>query len=390
MPARRISWGRTFTLNRRALALWMLLALPLAAHAAGLSDRYAKWGSGPAKWLMTKDEQQAWSRIQSDDEAIHFIDLFWARRDPTPGTERNEFKEEFEQRVRYAERSFRHDKTPGALTDMGRFYILLGPPQELGADSGQGTAMSRHNESTLASMGQYAGSMGVVSRSIAQVRFTYPNWLQLGLAKTNLTFTEDPHSHEYTIDPQQGNPFGAVTRAIDKAIVNRDLQEVPAWALKGGLEPKRVVRLVIEPKKQPGVEKTLPAVAAGASRLTLLKDSQSIQPQGESDPFATLPSLDQFTRADDLGYAFQLCRSPMSEDSVKVTLKVTGETAKQKYSLTAPAEEMLPERIRTAANCAVVRGAIPLAEFEPAAYHLQVTVDDAGKIYELGKDFHVQ
>lgn len=56
---------------------------------------------------------------------------FWRKRDPTPGTERNEMMEEYYRRVRYANANFRGLGREGWRTDMGMVYILLGPPNDV-------------------------------------------------------------------------------------------------------------------------------------------------------------------------------------------------------------------------------------------------------------------
>ncbi|MBC7186687.1 MAG: GWxTD domain-containing protein [Calditrichaeota bacterium] len=58
---------------------------------------------------------------------------FWRRRDPTPGTERNELREEFFRRVDFANRQFTVllSERDGWQTDRGRIYIIYDPPTEV-------------------------------------------------------------------------------------------------------------------------------------------------------------------------------------------------------------------------------------------------------------------
>lgn len=57
-------------------------------------------------------------------------EAFWKRRDPSPGTPRNEALIEFLRRIRYAEQHFQHFG-PGWRSDMGRIYIKYGPPDQI-------------------------------------------------------------------------------------------------------------------------------------------------------------------------------------------------------------------------------------------------------------------
>lgn len=94
-----------------------------------LSEELREWGEGPARWLMTQEERSAWNSLGVDEYAREFIELFWARRDPTPGTEANEWKDAFERRVEEADKQFGDSRVRGSLSDRGRVFLLLGSPR---------------------------------------------------------------------------------------------------------------------------------------------------------------------------------------------------------------------------------------------------------------------
>ena len=58
----------------------------IAVVLFSISAAYAGFASGPAQYLFTKEEQTEWKSVRTDDEAKAFVERFWARRDPTPGT----------------------------------------------------------------------------------------------------------------------------------------------------------------------------------------------------------------------------------------------------------------------------------------------------------------
>jgi GWxTD domain-containing protein len=64
------------------------------------------------------------------DSLQSFWDSFWALRDPTPGTERNERLTEFLRRLEYVNSHF-SILEPGWSSDMGRIYIRYGGPDEV-------------------------------------------------------------------------------------------------------------------------------------------------------------------------------------------------------------------------------------------------------------------
>lgn len=81
--------------------------------------------------IITQMERDVFLMLKTTEEKNNFIKLFYKKRDPLPDTEKNEFLEEYTERVRYADRQFGHD-TPkkGSQTERGYFYIVLGPPLE--------------------------------------------------------------------------------------------------------------------------------------------------------------------------------------------------------------------------------------------------------------------
>lgn len=80
--------------------------------------------------ILTEDDRLAWNKLKTDDERDQFIQLFWRQRDPDPDTEENEYKEQFYERVAYANEHFSSGK-PGRLSDRGRIYIKFGKPDDI-------------------------------------------------------------------------------------------------------------------------------------------------------------------------------------------------------------------------------------------------------------------
>ena len=94
-----------------------------------LASPYNKWLDEEVRWIISDEERTAFKRLQTDDEKQEFIEQFWLRRDPTPDTEENEFKEEHYRRIAWANDRFASG-VPGWKTDRGRIYIMFGPPDE--------------------------------------------------------------------------------------------------------------------------------------------------------------------------------------------------------------------------------------------------------------------
>src|ERR1019366_8671969 len=106
------------------------------ARVPPAASPYHKWVSEDVAYIITDDERAAFRRLQSDAERDHFIEQFWLRRDPTPDTPENEFKEEHYRRIASANENFA-SSIPGWKTDRGRIYITYGPPDEKGSQASQ-------------------------------------------------------------------------------------------------------------------------------------------------------------------------------------------------------------------------------------------------------------
>ncbi|MGA7630351.1 MAG: GWxTD domain-containing protein [Terriglobales bacterium] len=103
-----------------------------------LSKTYRKWLDEDVRWIITDQEKSAFMQLSNDEERDQFIEAFWQRRDPTPDTEENEFKEEHYRRIAYANEHFAAG-VPGWKTDRGRMYIVFGPADEIDSHPSGGT-----------------------------------------------------------------------------------------------------------------------------------------------------------------------------------------------------------------------------------------------------------
>src|ERR1700674_208429 len=95
-----------------------------------LSKAYLKWLDEDVRWIISDEEKSAFMQLSNDEERDQFIEAFWQRRDPTPDTEENEFKEEHYRRIAYANEHFPAG-IPGWKTDRGRTYIEYGKPDTI-------------------------------------------------------------------------------------------------------------------------------------------------------------------------------------------------------------------------------------------------------------------
>jgi GWxTD domain-containing protein len=101
-----------------------------AANIERLGGVYKKWLDEDVRWIITDEELSAFKKLTTNAERDTFIEGFWQRRDPTPDTAENEYKEEHYRRIAYANEHYAAGM-PGWRTDRGRIYIMFGPPTSI-------------------------------------------------------------------------------------------------------------------------------------------------------------------------------------------------------------------------------------------------------------------
>jgi GWxTD domain-containing protein len=101
-----------------------------AALKKELETPWRKWLNEDVVYIITDEERKAFKQMNTDEEREQFVEQFWLRRDPTPDTVENEFKEEHYRRIAYANEHYASG-IPGWKADRGRIYITFGPPDEI-------------------------------------------------------------------------------------------------------------------------------------------------------------------------------------------------------------------------------------------------------------------
>jgi len=102
------------------------------------SKALKKWIDEDVAYVITNEERATWKNLKTDEERESFIESFWLRRDPTPDTIDNEFKDDHYERIAYSNEHFASG-IPGWKTDRGRIYIMYGKPDEIESHPSGGT-----------------------------------------------------------------------------------------------------------------------------------------------------------------------------------------------------------------------------------------------------------
>ena len=95
-------------------------------------DYFKKWLEEDVLYTITAEEKTVFNKLQTIEERERFIEQFWTRRDPSPRTSYNEYKEEHYRRIQYSNEHYASG-IPGWKTDRGMIYIKYGEPDRIEA-----------------------------------------------------------------------------------------------------------------------------------------------------------------------------------------------------------------------------------------------------------------
>ncbi|HKQ61786.1 MAG TPA: GWxTD domain-containing protein [Candidatus Polarisedimenticolaceae bacterium] len=111
----------------------VLLARAAAAADPGAGEKVSlkDWSDGPIHYIALKQEIEQFDALASDGDRALFIERFWSKRDPTPATLTNEYRQLFWERVQQANAQFLDSTKPGWMTDRGKIFLLYGPPSQV-------------------------------------------------------------------------------------------------------------------------------------------------------------------------------------------------------------------------------------------------------------------
>lgn len=277
--------------TRNLLIAAVLVAAAATSAFAALSTAKADWGKGPVQYLMTNEEKAAWKALQTDEDADAFIALFWARRDPTPSTPRNEFREEFEARVKSADDQLSHGRTKGSMTDPGRILVLFGAPtrasrkttpgnSQMGRSGGRaGAAIDPSAE--VGSAMSASGSADMVwsfEGESAQKLFAVP--------RVEMTFHDQYNNGEFKLMQPLVDMTAATNRVLTGALTQPGLTKAPAFPPAGQAATQKPAPPPppVAGVKTPALEAALVDAKAGkgANHGAVFAYAELISPAGES------------------------------------------------------------------------------------------------------------
>jgi len=195
-----------------------------------------RWPDQYVRWILSDAERQRYRTLTTDRERLEFIEDFWARRDPTPGTPANEFRQDYLERFAYVMNHFGAGK-PGWATERGRIYLLLGPPHSVQRNPMGRYSLERPSEIWTYNNIPVPGVPASLDISfvdfkgtgdyeiVSDLESTAPVIMQFGTAESPLLAWSMRRRHLGMVDPRTGlDTF----REVDASIITQrelDLQQ---------------------------------------------------------------------------------------------------------------------------------------------------------------------
>jgi len=218
-------------LSRLPSAL-LLLGVAAAVRAQPFPNSADEdWSKSPEAYFLTAEEKREWQGLGSRESRHEFIDRYWLKRDPSPGTPANEFRDLVRNRIRTADGRYRIEKTSGSRTAQGFVFIVFGTPARVQERRAQGPEAPRNPVAGGANnpVGLIEGTEHVFTWVYERDRT--PRVLEaLGVPTLTINIVVEPQRHRDELQsPGLVNDYRE--RLANKSIVNPDL--VPAATVAG-------------------------------------------------------------------------------------------------------------------------------------------------------------
>ncbi len=176
-------------------------------------NKYEDWLKKEVKLIISSEGEKKFKALKTDKEKDKFIELFWAKRDPSPQTKENEFKEEWHKRLEYVNKNFNYGPQRGINSDMGKVYMLLGPPTQSKGLAG----------------GRRGSSIGGSQMEVPPQTWVYHAMPDLGLIEPfRVTFRQ--YQYGYDLEYQTPQNILRAMEIFPKIVLfSADLKELPKF-----------------------------------------------------------------------------------------------------------------------------------------------------------------
>jgi len=211
----------------------MLCSAPGRAFKGGRAQPGDEdWSKAREAYFLTAEEKQEWQTLKSRESRADFIERYWLKRDPTPGTPANEFRDTVRARIKTADSRYGSiDGKPGSRASQGFVFIVFGTPARV--QQAHQAALERPK---LTELGDSPTAVGLVEGNETTISWIYdrertPRLLEtLNTPTLQINFVIEPSRRTDDLqNPGLVNQYRE--KLAHKTIVNPDLVPAPAAPL---------------------------------------------------------------------------------------------------------------------------------------------------------------
>ncbi len=278
----------------------IFVGIAMTSLALAQLTKYKDWAKSPEAYFLTPAEREEWSRVTNDADAEKFIATYWARRDPTPATPQNEFKDGVMRRIAAADEQFKLRRyNRGAESARGRVFVTLGAPSRASQSRPQDRAGGAVGDSGLPTRPEGGSGFGDTSTSAVTVNWTYdkshfdPSW---GIPEMRIRFSVDPLRGSDDMAKDAVVERGIATVA-EKSIVNPSgavaspsaaAPPPPAGSAKPDVPPAATGPAAVAPPPAPATV-ALPAASRSVLQALMKEKKDEINPAFWGGSFNSIP-----------------------------------------------------------------------------------------------------
>jgi len=196
---------------KKGIFIWAIILLMVSgSFVLGQNEKKLKnWHKEEVNHIITKAEAGEYKKLKNVEDQELYIELFWAKRDPTPNTKKNEFKEEYYQRFVHVEEAFLYGYNKGTKTEQGKIYLYFGQ----------------------AKIVQQSPSAQSSQRLQSDEVWFYPSqpWMKLPKTSFSIVFSHDGVGYAINHTLTENRVIQAIYKYSETILLYPDLKELPDY-----------------------------------------------------------------------------------------------------------------------------------------------------------------
>lgn len=256
-----------------------------------IATPFDKWLNEDVVYIITDEERDTFLHLNSDEEREQFMRAFWERRNPTPGSADNEFKDENDRRIAYSNEHFGTPSGKGGWqTDRGHIYIVCGSPDVrdhfLAGENGNQFASERWHYNHIEGVGdnlmfEFVDRGGSGDFVLVPSPSNGQGAPKPGASNAGTEPDENASRGVAILSPTEGVNFAPYIREMLKSVQAHWYKAMPQEAIQGQAAGQVSVIFSIQPDGRLGeeqVDSSSGVRSFDAAAINSIHDSSPLQP----------------------------------------------------------------------------------------------------------------